>query len=137
MGYAYKQGIGVAQNYDTATSLYKQSCDSGSEIGCNNLFPLHRSGLAASAEEVHQTLREQGCKPGKTSAWDGGQEALRYHAADPISLDLLRLRTSFLNVNFDSDKEKMKKTASYTCSTIRPHLIRKLLILCNTFIRRC
>lgn len=44
LGYLYKNGQGVRQNFSTAKQYYGKACDLGLQVGCDNYRKLNEKG---------------------------------------------------------------------------------------------
>lgn len=68
LGYMYRDGQGVSQNYDRAIELYQQGCEGGSAGGCFGLGHMYGTGKGVSRDYDRAVeLFKQSCDGGNAS----------------------------------------------------------------------
>ena len=128
LGYAYENGLGVAQNYAEAAAWYRKSETAGNSSGTNNLARLKFVGLGEPKDAVQaRALFEKASAQGASEATcnlatmllsgDGGAEdakrgyvLMQQAAAAGEGLCQLKLGIEYRygNVSFDTDMGKAK-----------------------------
>jgi uncharacterized protein len=65
LGYLYEHGLGVAQDYNQARSLFQKACDGGDMIACSNLGGLYGDGKGVPRDYAQaRSLYQKACGGG-------------------------------------------------------------------------